>query len=105
MVALKQLLRESHKQRTSLVVPRPSTAGFQDKPEMRNAGVVPLKSKQLKELDTRYIYIGLSYMVNLPHLSLDPGRIYSISSSTKPSMSITRNGEEYIIIAFPFIAS
>ena len=53
VVALKQLLCTSHRQRASLVKPRPSTAGFQEQPELRNAGIVPLKGHELKQLDSR----------------------------------------------------
>lgn len=52
VVALKQLLRETHRKRTTLVTPRPSTAGFLEQPEVRNAGVVPLKLQDLKQLET-----------------------------------------------------
>ena len=55
VVALKQLLRESHRQRATLAVPHPSTMGFQEfiidaksADLARNAGVIPLKGKDFK---------------------------------------------------------
>jgi len=50
VVTLKQLLRENHHHNASLNYPHPATANFNETPEMRNAGVVPLKATQLKQL-------------------------------------------------------
>lgn len=57
VVALKQLLRETHRKRTTLVMPRPSTAGFLEQPDARNAGVVPLKSQDLKQLEIKSVFV------------------------------------------------
>lgn len=53
VVALKQLLRESHRKQATLVKPRPSTAGFLERPEVRNAGVTPLKGRDAMQLETK----------------------------------------------------
>ncbi len=52
-VALKLLLRENHGKQATLVKPRPSTAGFVERPESRNAGVVPVKGVALTQMETK----------------------------------------------------
>ena len=50
VVALKQLIRSHHHSRSTLHPPRPSTMGFSDSPKLRNAGVVPLNTAEIKQL-------------------------------------------------------
>jgi len=54
VVALKQLLRENHHHSASLNSPHPATARFNETPEIRNAGAVPLKTSQLNQLPYDY---------------------------------------------------
>ena len=50
VVALKQLLRNHHHGRSTLHPPRPSTMGFSDAPKLRNAGIVPFNTAEIKQL-------------------------------------------------------
>ncbi len=50
VVALKQLLRSHHHSRSTLHPPRPSTMGFSDTPKLRNAGIVPFNTAEIKQL-------------------------------------------------------
>ena len=50
VVTLKQLLRNSHRRRSTLHPPYPSTMGFSDNPELRNAGLIPLSTTEIKQL-------------------------------------------------------
>ena len=50
VIALKQLLRSHHHGRSTLHPPRPSTMGFSDAPMLRNAGIVPFNTAEIKQL-------------------------------------------------------
>lgn len=54
VVTLKQLLRDSHCTRSTLHPPRPSTMGFSEIPKLRNAGIAPLSTSEIKQLSKRY---------------------------------------------------
>ena len=50
VVALKQLLRESHNRRANIQAPHPTTASFVESPMLRNVGVSAIKASQLKKM-------------------------------------------------------
>ena len=56
VVTLKQLLRNNHRRRSTLHSPRPSTMGFSDNPELRNAGIIPLSTTEIKQLTKELAY-------------------------------------------------